>query len=204
MEFQEFPKMARLSREMIITEKIDGTNAQLLITDDGELFVGSRTKWITPQDDNYGFAKWAYGNKEELLKLGPGRHFGEWWGGGIQRNYGLSKDDKRLSLFNTIRWCLHGTEPQQIVTADPTIIKYQQVLPECVGLVPVLYKGQFSTQIAEDLLKDLARVGSYAAPGFMKPEGIIVYHVAGNLGFKKTIEKDEIPKSKHKQVTSIQ
>jgi hypothetical protein len=27
-EFVEFPKIARLSREMIITEKIDGTNAQ--------------------------------------------------------------------------------------------------------------------------------------------------------------------------------
>lgn len=34
LEFQEFPKMARLSRDIIITEKIDGTNAQLLITED--------------------------------------------------------------------------------------------------------------------------------------------------------------------------
>jgi hypothetical protein len=36
--------------------------------------------------------------------------------------------------------------------------------------------------------------GSKAAPGFMKPEGIVVFHVAGNVGFKKTIEKDEEPK----------
>jgi hypothetical protein len=28
----------------------------------------------------------------------------------------------------------------------------------------------------------------------MKPEGIVVFHVAGNVGFKKTIEKDEEPK----------
>jgi hypothetical protein len=27
MEFQNFGKMARFSREMVITEKIDGTNA---------------------------------------------------------------------------------------------------------------------------------------------------------------------------------
>jgi len=33
-EFQEFPKMARLSREVIITEKIDGTNIQVFISDD--------------------------------------------------------------------------------------------------------------------------------------------------------------------------
>ena len=34
--FSQFPKMARLSREIVITEKIDGTNAQVLITDDGD------------------------------------------------------------------------------------------------------------------------------------------------------------------------
>ena len=31
MNFIEFPKMARLSREAIITEKIDGTNASIFI-----------------------------------------------------------------------------------------------------------------------------------------------------------------------------
>lgn len=84
MEFQGFPKMARLSREVIISEKLDGTNAQILITEDGEMLVGSQTRWITPEDDNYGFARWAEENRAELLcKLGHGRHFGEWWGQGI-------------------------------------------------------------------------------------------------------------------------
>ncbi|MES2133853.1 MAG: RNA ligase family protein [Bacteroidota bacterium] len=36
LDFLEFPKMPRLSREVIITEKIDGTNAQLLITEAGK------------------------------------------------------------------------------------------------------------------------------------------------------------------------
>jgi len=31
----------------------------------------------------------------------------------------------------------------------------------------------------------------------MKPEGVVVFHIAGNLGFKKTIEKDEVPKSQY-------
>ncbi len=193
-EFLEFPKIARLSRDMIVTEKIDGTNAQILITEDGEIFAGSRTKWITPTDDNQGFAKWVEGNKNELLKLGTGRHFGEWWGSGIQRGYGLQKGEKRLSLFNVGRWCLYGTEPQQIITADPRIVKYQEVLPECVGLVPILAKGLFDTEIIEDALWELKRDGSKASPGFMRPEGIIAFHVAGNVGFKRTIEKDEVPK----------
>ena len=188
-EFLEFPKMARLSRECVITEKIDGTNAQIYITDDGQLFVGSRTKWITPQDDNAGFARWVEANKEEVMKLGPGRHFGEWWGLGIQRNYGLK--EKRLSLFNTIRWCLHDAEPQPTNTSGGM----QERLPKCIGLVPVIHRGIFDTIYVEAALSSLNVNGSFAAPGFMKPEGIVVYHVAAGVGFKKTLENDEVPKS---------
>jgi hypothetical protein len=191
--FTEFPKMARLSRECIITEKIDGTNAQIYITEDGDLFTGSRTRWVTPESDNFGFARWAQEHREELMLLGPGRHFGEWWGKGIQRGYGVP--DKRLSLFNVTRWCLHGTEPQPIPSADPNIRRRQGVLPPCVGLVPVLFRGTFCTQAAQAVLESLILAGSVAAPGFMNPEGIVVFHTAGSVGFKKTIHKDEVPKS---------
>ena len=192
-DFQPFPKMARLSRECVITEKIDGTNAQICITEDGGFWVGSRTRWITPEQDNFGFAKWAYENREELMALGIGRHFGEWWGQGIQRNYGLKV--RRFSLFNTIRWCLHGEEPKQIQTGDPRIVKMQDVLPPCCGLVPVLHRGMFCTTTIEDCINNLKSSGSYAEPGFMNPEGIVVYHVAAGIGFKKTIVGDETPKS---------
>ena len=84
MEFIEFPKLARLSREIIVTEKIDGTNAQVHITEDGKITAGSRTRWITPEADNFGFAAWGQENRGHLLELGPGSHFGEWWGAGIQ------------------------------------------------------------------------------------------------------------------------
>jgi hypothetical protein len=216
MEFQEFPKMARLSREMIVTEKIDGTNAQVYIVGNPEgfytakhpdplviaegtcggepavIFAGSRSRFITPQDDNFGFAAWVRDHAQELFGLGFGRHFGEWWGAGIQRKYGMK--DRRWSLFNVSRWCLHGQEPQRIPTADPRIEKYQEPLPECCGLVPVLHRGKFSTLQCDLVLDELRMGGSKAAPGFMKPEGIVVFHVAGNVGFKKTIEKDEEPK----------
>lgn len=176
IKFNGFPKMSRLSREIIITEKIDGTNASIYIDDDNLLLVGSRTKWITPQDNNHGFAKWAYENQEDLLRLGPGHHFGEWWGSGIQKGYGLIKGDKRFSLFNTIRW------------NDDT-------KPKCCSVVPILYQGKFDTELIELTLRSLESTGSIASPGFMKPEGIIIYHTAGNIGFKKTIKDDDIPKS---------
>jgi hypothetical protein len=189
-EFMSFPKMGRLSREVIVTEKIDGTNAQIYITDDGQMLIGSRMHWITPKSDNFGFARWATEHKDELLQLGPGRHFGEWWGSGIQRGYGLPKGEKRFSLFNVSRWCLAGQTPSRIPTGDPRIEKYQDVLPACCHLVPVLYRGVFRTTSCEIELALLKRDGSRAAPGFMNPEGIVVFHTAANVGFKKTLGDD--------------
>lgn len=174
MEFGPFPKLARLSRDIVVTEKIDGTNASVFVGEAGEFLVGSRTRWITPEDDNYGFARWAHEHREELLLLGPGHHFGEWWGKGIQRNY--SQTEKRFSLFNAKHW------------ADDTL------RPECCGVVPVLYQGPLEEHgVMRGVKAALARLeteGSVAAPGFMKPEGIVVYHTGNGTLFKKTFEKD--------------
>lgn len=179
-EFVGFPKMARLNREIVITEKIDGTNAQIHIADDGvTMRVGSRTRWITPLDDNYGFARWAGDNREELLKLGPGSHFGEWWGAGIQRKYGMPR--KVFSLFNTDRWDVNDDLKQP---------------PACCRVVPVLYRGLFDQDIIKARLFKLGFDGSAAAPGFMDPEGIVIYHTAAKTMFKVTLEDDDTPKSK--------
>lgn len=175
MEFEPFPKLARLSREVIITEKLDGTNAQIAIDEDGNIRAGSRTRWIYPSNDNFGFALWVEQNKSELLKLGPGRHFGEWWGQGIQRKYDL--DEKRFSLFNVTRW------------------RDNPDLPACCHVVPTLYTGIFMTQAVVAALGILELNGSQAAPGFMRPEGIVIYHTASRQLFKKTLENDDVPKS---------
>ena len=75
MEFEAFPKIPRLSRDIVINEKIDGTNATIWIDDLGrDMLIGSRKQWITPANDNYGFARWVMQNKKELLTLGPGWH----------------------------------------------------------------------------------------------------------------------------------
>lgn len=191
IEFMEFPKIARLSREIIVTEKIDGTSASLWVGEGGGFLAGSRTRWITPEEDNHGFARWAYDHMDDLkMGLGVGLHRGEWWGSGIQRGYGLPKGEKRFSLFNTTRWCLYNEEPQKIETQDPRIEKYQKQLPACCSLVPTLGRGIFDTLAIDGCLATLAHRGSSAAPGFMNPEGIVVYHVAGNVMFKKTIGSD--------------
>jgi len=196
-DFIKFSKIPRYSRDCIITEKIDGTNAQILIQllndkttvmdsfkerewpiiKEGRFYFGitpgSRNRWITPKKDNYNFAQWVWDNQTSLFDLGPGRHFGEWWGSGIQRRYGL--EEKRFSLFNVGKW-------------------NEENCPSCCHVVPVLCEGVFHTTTIESILHDLEAKGSQASPGFMDPEGIVIFHSASGNLFKKTIKDDEKPK----------
>jgi len=167
IEFKAWPKITRIEnkRSPIFTEKIDGTNACVVITEDGEFGCQSRSRIITPEDDNFGFAKWAYSNKEELMKLGPGHHFGEWWGSGIQRTYGLT--EKRFSLFNTRRW--NSLNPNT---------------PTCVSVVPIL-----PCKSIEEVKEYLITNGSVAAPGYMNIEGAIMYEPDTDTCFKIIINK---------------
>ena len=177
-EFKEFPKIARLSREIIVTEKIDGTNAIVYVPAETNerLLVGSRNRWVPPGEDHFGFVKWVAAHEEELrLGLGPGYHYGEWWGSGVgRRGYDLPAGERRWSLFNVSRWV--------------------ETRPACCHVVPVIERGLFHTDLVTLALDRLRSQGSFAAPGFMRPEGVVIYHVQGNILFKKTLEKDEQPK----------
>lgn len=173
-EFQPFPKISRRNRVVVITEKLDGTNGIVHIGETGVVTAGSRTRWITPEKDNAGFAAWVAANAEDLRKLGPGYHYGEWWGQGIRRRYGMT--EKLFSLFNVGRW----SEPDS--------------RPACCHVVPVILAGFEKDGIVDVALRSLIEKGSYAAPGFMNPEGIVIFHTASQALQKVTIEKDEAPK----------
>lgn len=200
MNFTPYPKTPRYRRALVITEKIDGTNAQIVLSpylgtesvgNDNVIAIGgkalmgetqmvmragSRTRWITPgkATDNYGFAGWAVENAEELFKLGEGQHFGEWYGSGIQRGYGLT--EKRWALFNTARWGAHNPST-----------------PKCCEVVPVL-STPVTGESPEDYVEALRVNGSVAVPGFMNPEGIIVYHTASKQAYKVLLDNDDTPK----------
>ena len=214
MNFKPFPKMARLRRDCMITEKIDGTNASIYIgpyepldsncigiqyTTNAPLgmWVGSRNRWITLANDNYGFARWAYEHTAELFELGEGHHFGEWWGSGIQRNYGYRNGERFFSLFNAGRWVEHDKPTYAIENSNPTALqKFTECAPACCKVVPVLYEGVFDTAFVNSTLTVLGANGSAAAKGFMRPEGIVVYHKAAGVGFKLTLDNDDQPKGK--------
>jgi hypothetical protein len=169
-EFRAFGKLHRLFRDTIITEKLDGTNAQVTVLEDGRLLAGSRNRWITPEADNFGFAAWVKENEDELRSgLGVGTHFGEWVGKGIQRGYGM--EQKRFALFNVSLW--------------------SKERPACCDVVPTLSIRTFSESVIRECAENLAKYGSVYAPGFMKPEGIVVFHSPSNTAFKYTLDKND-------------
>ena len=129
------PSIQRFSSETAyVTEKIDGTNGVIYVPKDPALPVlaGSRERWLThadgepptKQEDNFGFGVWVHERREELRRLGPGYHYGEFHGAGIQRNYDLP--DKRWASFEYWRKDLNITG---------------------VCVVPVLYEGAADTII---------------------------------------------------------
>jgi hypothetical protein len=173
-EFKAFPKVPRLFRDMIVTEKLDGTNACVIVDTSGAVYAQSRKRLITPEQDNYGFAAWVADNADKLREgLGEGYHYGEWWGQGIQRGYEL--DHKRFSLFNVDRY----TDEQL------------ELLPDNVGLVPVIVRQTFDIAQVQMALNQLATQGSYATPEYYdNPEGVVVYHTASRQVFKATLDSD--------------
>jgi hypothetical protein len=127
--------------------------------------------------DNFGFAHWAYANQAALFAfLGTGRHFGEWYGAGIQRGYGL--DTKQFALFNVGRF---GPGRQEIPN------HLVDIGLECV---PLLYEGEFDTSTVDDCMSFLVDEGS-CINHFDNPEGIIVFHHGTRTLSKVTFEHDD-------------
>lgn len=176
VEFQGFGKIQRLydsAKGVIITEKLDGTNAAIHVRDGRVVGIQSRKRLITPEDDNFGFARWVTDNAEALADvLGDGLHFGEWYGKGIQRGYGI--DEKRFALFNVARWeGIHDARVPQLES------------------VPVLFNGS----IEDDGLDGAVSVattfletqGSLVNPKFRNFEGIVVHFRDSGSSFKHIV-----------------
>lgn len=186
-EFAKWPSIQRLSSEICwITEKIDGTNGIVFVPDtpDQPVLAGSRERWLTNEDgtpplkgkDNFGFGQWVHERSESLRRLGPGYHYGEFHGAGIQRKYGLT--DKRWASFEYWRDDI-------------------QIPDVCV--VPVLYTGEPVAGIIDLTVDRLRQMGSVLYPGFMQPEGVVVtFKNMHHAKFKRLCENDKIHKWQQK------
>ena len=166
-EFVPFPKIARLDSTCTVTEKIDGTNACVIVTADGEVLAQSRSRIITPTDDNYGFARWVKENRRFLVSAKATTSAS---GGGRASSASTAKSAS-VSRCSTCRW------------ADGC------GRPFCCDVVPTLLVGEFRSIDFARVEHDLRAGGSVAAPGFMKPEGFVVYHHRLNAYLKHPFDK---------------
>ena len=222
-DFTYYPKTPRLSSGYIITEKLDGSHAAVVIEteswgyspayddpnlvaqiDGGELggdgyplvqhnvYAQSRNRFITPRADNFGFAAWVRENADDLISiLGRGRHFGEWWGHGIQRGYGLPRGERRFSLFNVTRHNPLGSmaDLEAYFAAPPA--GREPLFPDLPELstVPVISAAdndrslRAMSHMVDRALARLSLAGSLAAE-FARPEGIVLFHSRSNQVFK--------------------
>lgn len=208
IEFQAWPKTPRLFREIVITEKVNGTNSAVIIREiheedkpsdlrlaaihrDGryyEVAAQSRNRLIFPgkTTDNYGFAAFIQHNAEALFDLlGAGRHYGEWWGDGIQGQKTIS-NMRGFALFNTDK---HGGMHEWLKAPDG-----RDVLVEPVWEI---YRGPFSEERIQRELDELKKNGSYMNPTF-EAEGICVFHTQSRQVYKYTIEGDDAGKWEQK------
>lgn len=178
-EFKSFSSIETINKlYMHVTQKIHGSNAQVLIYEEPvttsagvvlttKIIAGSRTRWLTPDDDNYGFANWVQDNSAELItKLGHGRHYGEWCGQGINSGEGLTT--KMFVLFDWWRYADAMKQPDGSSTYP--------FLMDGVRVVPLLYKGRYTDAMVEQIMADLKATGSHLTPAgwFMRPEGIVI------------------------------
>ena len=168
VEFKAWPKIGRGNPfKATITEKIDGTNACVIVENGEVVGAQSRNRIITIKDDNYGFAAWVDSNKKELSDLGDGYHYGEWAGLGIQKNPHLL-GRKYFFLFNSLRW--------------------EDERPSCCDVVPILMKGNIGHHTILKMLDVLESDGSTLGG---KAEGIVIYHHASRSYTKHTIKMSD-------------
>jgi len=102
------------------TVKLHGTNAAVCISSDFTVDAQSRTRTLSLISDNQGFCSWLVGKSEvfleaykeciESLDVFSLHIFGEWCGGNIQSNVGLTGVDKTFVIFGILQTNTDNTE----------------------------------------------------------------------------------------------
>lgn len=156
---QNFLGLIAEGEEVVVTEKIHGSNARYL-WHDGKLFMGSRSRWLRPEADHLWaraladcpqIEAWCKGHPDTTL-------FGEVFGPVQSLKYGRTAPT--FAAFAA----LHR---DQWVHQPPLFLS----LGECgVPRVPVLFTGPFDFEAVKQLAERDSHVGP---PGHMM-EGVVI------------------------------
>jgi len=209
IEFKQYGKTSRLFRDVVITEKIDGTNSAVII-EKVEPTTLIQTLWN------------KYFGKSESFVLSVVEHEGEFYNVAAQSRNRLIVPGKTTDNYGFARWVQANAE--QLVTllgggrhygewwGQGIARKYDMqrksfslfnthkhrslVVAELVGdayltVVPTLYEGEFNQDAIFNAMHNLFEFGSVASPGFKKPEGICIFHEQSKQVFKVTLDNQD-------------
>lgn len=136
--------------------KLHGTNAGYVVDlIQEQVFPMKRSKFIDEKTDNFGFAKWAMRNRQEILKnareitishpdLSHFTVWGEWCGKKIQKGVALSNLDENIFCPFEVVANRHIWDPKEIeefvpkldnlfvIETEPFLLKYEFVSKSCI------------------------------------------------------------------------
>lgn len=143
--------------------KIDGTNGGVQISTSGDIQAQSRSRLISVDDDNHGFARWVGENAGYFSSLYGTNHytiFGEWCGKGIQSGTAISQLNKKIFAVFAIQY---GCDEEAKYDINPyTINKFLGDKPDDIFVLPFFdseicidYANKDDVILAADKLNDL-------------------------------------------------
>lgn len=161
--------------QIVVTEKIDCSNASFTLDEQGDLQVFSRNVLLDDSNSLNGFYQWVHENIETKHLMANHVYFGEWLGNPHKVQY--AGHEKQFFLFDVYSNNVELYLPFTLVEDEARILK--------INLVPVFYRGEF---ISFEHLEGF--VGMTALGGKIgdhdSGEGIVVKNFS-NQGFAKMV-----------------
>jgi RNA ligase len=152
----------RTISEWDVTEKIDGTNIRVMLSETGEVSFGGRTNAAQIPGDLVLYliktfqdrmkSLWIDGTPTKIVL------FGEGYGPGIQKGGGLYRKDKAFILFDVLvgdKWWLEReavTEVAAKLNIDTVPDLGRMTLDQIVDLVRIPFASKLGTAMAEGIV----------------------------------------------------
>lgn len=158
MAFESYTHVVRLDNRkaeglldndtVYVTAKVDGTNASVWADADGNVHAGSRTREVTPEKDNAGFAAWVLGSDDpeacalrEFAVAHPNYTvYGEWMGD--KRLVGsIKRYDREKYLKHFMPFDVWDKESETYLADDvwrPMLEADERIAPYVVALLATL------------------------------------------------------------------
>jgi|15BtaG_2_1085339.scaffolds.fasta_scaffold00070_18 hypothetical protein len=186
------------------TVKLDGTNAAVIVHPWGRVTYQSRSRAITPEDDNHGFARAmrdevgeAYLARYLCSMIGisdpsqlatPAAFFGEWFGPGVQRG---STHSKLRSKYFVVFACRPIAALPETVDPDPTVV-FPGGMVRTIQQVSAPWELEANIETLDSVVPEIDRIrdevserdpAAYSLEGLQGPGEGVVWDVIDAQGF---------------------